>query len=685
MRRNKKMSDDDLVTLCNNQFTQATGSEYASDELTTSRTNALAYYKGTLPAAPGDGKSSDVSKDVADMVDGLMTQIMEVFNTDDLVQFEAESEQDENQARTESKFVNSVVMEQNNGFILFESLVKDALLSKNCTAKVRVDINETVNKERYKELTNEEMFIVLQPTKDNQEIDVTMFDEGVGTVNLKRIDVKRKLVIDAVAPENFVVAANWTSPYLEECTYCAEQLWRTRSELIEEGYDAKVVDDLPASTSFNDSQNLERNTITSEDSFASTNHAMQMIELREHYIRVDQDGDGVTELHKVLTAGGTLLENTEVDDIPYANGIAYLMSHEYYGQSVYDKLKDVQDSKTFFLRQWHDNALVNNHKKIIAVEDDVNMDDLLNGRANGVIRVNNIQAITEMATADIGPSCQMALDYLDKVRTDRMGSTLDLQANSVPMPSNVGDAGVSTLIANLEKQAALVTTTLSETLVYSLYKLVHKSLRVNFPNAITKKFNGAWQQTVPEQWLERDQLNITVPPTPTQRVVQSVALEKSIVMGQGAMQSGEDGVTIDQNGIYQMKVDHMRMSGINNPEKYLINPDSPAAQQMLQQKNQAEQQAQQQIAQENAQLQQEQQAMQIKLLETQILEIQRNWESDKEDLEFNYTELFQKLAMEKYKTDVKADTDTGKTVADNMTRFEIENMKESDNGGDNAE
>ena len=57
------------------------------------------------------------------------------------------------------------------------------------------------------------------------------------------------------------------------------------------------------------------------------------------------------------------------------------------------------------------------------------------------------------------------------------------------------------------------------------------------------------------------------------------------------------------------------------------------------------------------------------------MEIQRNWENDKEELQFKYTELEKKLQMDKYETDVKADVDEAKIVGDATTKIELESLK----------
>ena len=684
MRKPVKLSDDDLLAEVRYQSSQAMGSEYAADELVSDRTNALRYYMGKPRGDEIDGRSSVISRDVADQVDAMISQIMPTFAQDNIVQFEANSEDDEAQARTESNFCNHVFMEKNDGYITLETLIKDALLSKNCIAKVYVDIKEDVERERYKGLDQNELFMVLQPNKQNQEVIVTKFEEKKGNVNLKRITTTRKLIVSPVPPEYFAVSSDLKSPFIADASYCREKFYMTRGELIESGYDADNIMDLPVSNSDTQIDSIERNQIQDEQNSYNRNPSMEVLQLEEHYIRVDRDGDGLPELLKVVTCENRLLEMggkadiTEVDCIPYASGVAYLMGHRFYGLSVYDKLKDVQDMKTHFLRQWADNTLISNHKKYMAVEDDVNMDDLLNGRPNGVIRVKSLAALQEMQTTDIGGSCQLALDYYDTVRTQRSGSALDLQSNQMAMPSNVGDQGVNTLVANLEQVSALLTRNLSETLIKSIYGLIHKFMRDYFPEDMSAKINGQWSQTNPSQWLERDQINVSVPPTRTEKMVQQIALEKVILQQQQHMMSGNEGILADKGAHYRALLDHARLSGIDNPEKYWIDPDSPQAQQAAQQSQMMQQQQMQEQ-------QQKQDAMNQQLIQAQIMEIQRNWENDKEELQFKYTELEQKLAMDKYETDVKADIDEAKIVGDATTKIELKALDSVEEANEYAE
>jgi len=680
---NDKLTDQDILAECRYQSSQASGSEFASDELTESRKEALKYYLGRARGDELDGRSTIISKDVADVIDSMLTQIMPTFSVDSLVQFEANSEEDESQARLESSFCNYIIMEKNNGFILFETLVKDVLLSKNAVAKITVDIKEDIEKEKYKDLTEDEIFVVLQPTKANQHVDVTKFDEKTGAVNLSRITTKRTLGVDAVAPENFNVTSEWKSQYLDECTYLNERWWSTKSDLIEMGYNAEAVMDLPISTADTKIDSIERNQINDEQNFFNTSPSMQIVELETHYIRIDRDGDGIAELLKVVTSENILLTNEdgslaieEADIIPYANGVAFLQGHRFYGLSIYDKLKDVQDFKTNLLRNWSDNILAGAHNKTDVIEDQVNMDDFLSGRPNGVRRMESLDSAREVPYIDIGQSCTLALEYYDKIRTERSGSSLDLQTNQINMPSNVGDQGVNTLIDNLEQVSALVQRNFCETLVKSLYSIVHQYMRMYFPEDITAKINGKWASTNPSTWNERDQVNVSLPPTKSERIVQQVALEKMILHSSQDLQSGKDGITTDESQLYQLRMDHARLSGIDHPEKYLIDPDSEEATQVKQMQGQ---QAQMQ-SQKQEQMQAEQYQMQIQQFYDQLAisqnEVSRNYQNDIQQLQFDYKELEEKLRQEYYKVDASNEMEEAKIVGNSTTAIELESIKQ---------
>lgn len=644
-RKPKKLTDHELVAACRFQSSRASGSETSADELTASRTNALKYYMGKPRGDEVDGDSAVISMDVADTVHAMLAEMMPTFNTDSIILFEPEDEQDEKQALIESKYVNYQIMQRNRGNIVLQTALKDAMLSKNGVVKVYVDEQEDIDRERYTGLTELEMVEVMQPRAENQIIDITKFDEKKGDINLKRITTTRKLMVTNVPPERFKIASQHWSPFVKDSPYCAEILYKTRSDLIKEGFKAAMVMDLPRATVDTKVDSVERNQIQDEQNFFAATPEMEMLELEEHYIKIDYDGDGIAELRRVLTCESVLIETEEVDCIPYVSGVIILMGHRFHGMSVYELLKNIQDSKTHFLRQWHNNAYASNHASTDVVENSVNMEDFTNGRAAGIRRVDSLDSCRQNPVNDVGPSISLALEYMDKIRTERVGSALDFQTNQVKTPHNVGDQGVNTILANLEQISEWMLGTFAETFVSELALLVHKYMRKYFPNSMSRKIGGQWQPTNPQEWREREQVGTALGLTKGQRLRRAIALEKVVAKQEQLILGGHNGVLADMEGYYAAMTDYCRMSGVDNPEKYFIDPSSQQSHQAAQ-SNQAMQEQQKQ----------EQMQLQKDLIQTQILEIQRNWENDRaelqhkyDELEYKYNELAQRTEVEEAK------------------------------------
>ena len=131
----------------------------SSANLATERADALDYYLGDMsrdmPAQ--DGRSRAVSTDVSDTIEGLMPNLMDIFaGNDEVVRFEPVGPEDEEAAQQETDYVNHVFMQQNPGFMVLYSFIKDALLSKTGIVKIWWEENEREERETYYDLTDEQ-------------------------------------------------------------------------------------------------------------------------------------------------------------------------------------------------------------------------------------------------------------------------------------------------------------------------------------------------------------------------------------------------------------------------------------------------------------------------------------------------------------------------------------------------
>lgn len=128
-------------------------------KLSSDRSDAMDYYLGDMskdmPSA--DGRSSAVSTDVADTIEGLMPSLMDIFcGSDEVVRFEPVGPEDEEAAQQETDYVNHVFMQQNPGFMVLYAFIKDALLQKNGIVKVWWEEGEQEEFETYFDLTEDQ-------------------------------------------------------------------------------------------------------------------------------------------------------------------------------------------------------------------------------------------------------------------------------------------------------------------------------------------------------------------------------------------------------------------------------------------------------------------------------------------------------------------------------------------------
>ena len=135
-----------------------------ASKLSSERSDAMNYYLGVMEdMAAADGRSSAVSTDVADTIEGLMPQLMDIFaGSDEVVRFEPVGPEDEEAAQQETDYVNHVFMQNNPGFMVLYSFIKDACLSKVGIVKVWWEEREEEQRETYYDLTDDQFALLAQ-------------------------------------------------------------------------------------------------------------------------------------------------------------------------------------------------------------------------------------------------------------------------------------------------------------------------------------------------------------------------------------------------------------------------------------------------------------------------------------------------------------------------------------------
>lgn len=171
-----KMTETELKALLDAEKSDALSAMRAS-KLSEDRAQAMDYYNGLMTdMLPADGRSRAISTDVSDTIEGMMPVLMEIFcGGDEVVKFEPVGPEDVKAAEQETDYTNHVFMQQNPGFLILYSMIKDALLSKTGIVKVDWEETEEEEEETYHDIT-EQQFLMLASDPEVEIIEHSLSD-----------------------------------------------------------------------------------------------------------------------------------------------------------------------------------------------------------------------------------------------------------------------------------------------------------------------------------------------------------------------------------------------------------------------------------------------------------------------------------------------------------------------------
>ena len=425
-----KLTKDKILSMISQEISNSMG--YYGGELTEQRRQALKYYRGEKLGNEVEGQSQVVSQDMLEVVESIMPSMMRIFTQgESIVRFEPQQPEDVEYAEQATDYMNHIFMKDNDGYSILYTLFKDALISKNGFVKYYWKTSKEQKKESYEGLTEEEYQSLLaddeiEIIKVDEKLDGR--DEPIYDVDCKRVKEIGRIKIENVAPENILVTPTATS--LEDCNFIAQRVYKTRSELTDMGYDRKIIDLLPPSDE--EVYNTESVTRRSYDDvngvneYQSSDPSMTQVMIHECYLRIDTDGDGIAELRKIIVGGNAhnnyhILDNEEIEQIPFATVCANPMPHRFFGLSMFDMIGDLQEIKTTLMRQVLNNCYLQNNSRVIAVDGQVNIDDLLVSRAGGIVRVKNPNAVTPLQTQNFISEGLAMIDKIDQIKEQRSG------------------------------------------------------------------------------------------------------------------------------------------------------------------------------------------------------------------------------------------------------------------------
>ena len=531
------MNEFDLQAILDNEIDNALG--YISTETTEERRQSLMAYNREPYGNEVEGRSTIVTGEVAEAIDGALPQLIRIFTqSDDVVRFEPKMPGDEEAAKQATEYCNWVMMNDNPGFEVFQTWFKDALLQKNGIVKVWWNDETSVDKEKYENLTEQELTLLLadgQMEVVNQEeiqvgeapmpIDPMAVQQAMAqglpppqpqmqpvfayNVTVKKINKKGSVKVENVPPEEFLISKK--ARRIEDAPFVAHRRLTTRSELVAMGFKAKDVDGLPAYEDLTFTpERTARYPNGEQPDDPSLDTSMDEIETYECYIRTDFDGDGIAELRRVFYAGNTILENEEADFIPFCSVCPIPMPHKFFGHSLADRVVDIQKIKTTITRQMLDNLYLSNNARMAVVDGQVNLDDMLTVTPGGIVRVKNPQAISPLSVPLVAGQAFPMLGYMDQVQQKRTGVTEASQG----LDPNILQNTTATAIAMVQNAAGakveLIARIFAETGVKDLFrKILHLLTKYQDKQRIVR-MRGKFVTIDPREWSNEYDVSVNV-------------------------------------------------------------------------------------------------------------------------------------------------------------------------------
>ena len=479
------MEQDELRSIIRSEIQQA--QNYFETEYSSDRMKAIDYYLGEPLGNEREGFSSVVSHDFADVVETLMPSLMRIFTSSDkYVRYAPRTAEDQEKADQLSDYVNYIINNDNDGYRIIHTFIKDSLLFKLGVVKFGWDESYVVEEAEYDDILEEELVALLtNPDIDvvsqTQNTETLINDDGVETEVTRSYNMKVRIrkksgrvKIENVPPEEFIFNKNAKS--LDDCHFICHRTQMSVSDLVSMGYDEELIEQYAGDVY--GGQEREEKQRRFEDLEGGSylepeDDSQKLVIVNQITMKVDADGDGIAELRQILAIGDNaeeILENEICDYIPFACVSPILMPHRLVGRSIFDATEDLQTIKTTLMRQYLDSTYHSVLPRLIVQEGQANLDDVLDGTAGGIIRVRNAGAVQPLQAQGVGGEIQPLMQYLDEVKADRTGVSRQTQGLDPSVLQSTTASAVQATVKGSQAKVESYARTIAETGMKDLFK-----------------------------------------------------------------------------------------------------------------------------------------------------------------------------------------------------------------------
>ena len=664
MSKPKPLSDLEINNIARTAVEEAVG--YVESNISHERERAMRYYEGKCDIGHEQGRSKIVSTKIRDTIRQIKPSLMRVFlASESPVEFQGNNPQQAQAAENASEYC-SIVFNKQGGYKFLQDVFHDSLLCKNGVGKIYFDPKEEQEIYEYSGLNDQELaMIVSNPDLEVLEHTTVEIASDMGAMAAHDVKVVKtiqtgEIKLEAVPPEQFFVDPG--ASCVEDAYCIGQRTEMTVGELVEMGFAWDVVSELDSIDGMADQEAFER--IGYDDERDGQDRSTRNVLVTECYMKIDVEGSGVPQPHKLLLGGTNykMLDYEAWDDVPFVNFCADPIPHAFFGQSIADILFNEQDTSTVMMRGIMDNVALTNNPRLEVLDGMVNVDDLLANEIGGIVRVKQSGSVIPQVIPYVAGQTLQTLEYLDRncqVKTGVNSASGGLAPDV--LQANTSATAAAAMVQGNNATLELMARNLAEGGVSHLFRRILKLVIENVPDEVMMRVSGNnFVQFNPSEWSEDFDMQVNVGLGTGNEQGKIMALQQAMMMQEKIVaQFGLANGIVGPKEILNTIADSLRISGVQNADRYFQPVDDQKEQMLMQQAQQMMQQQQGQGDPTQGLVQAEQikaQAnMQVKSAELQqkgqleMQKLQAQFAQDAMDRDIKRDELDAKIAIEQAK------------------------------------
>lgn len=619
-------------------------------------------------------RSALVATDAADTVEWILPSLLRVFaSTRDAIEVTPRRPQFQPQSDLVREVLQWLFWERLDGLSFLHEWFKDGLISKVGFARVGYCQEDGSVPETYRGLTLPQVQALLadagvQVLGQAERIETT--DQG--PIQVYDLDIERAApdgypTIDVVPPEEMRI--DNAARYGREPLFIAQEYTRPRSELLADGYPVADMGEHYADTAGTSIEAQARRRINTSHLFDDSDESDPQLRVVDAYVRRGP-AHGARWIHAFII-GDTLVERDEVDAHPFTWWCPAPMPHVFFGHCPVDHAIAPQRLRTRLLRAVEDNVyLTVNGRMGVVGGDETTIDDLLDSRPGGVVRLAAKDSLVPIAQPDLTGAAWQAVEWAEQWTEKRTGfSRMSKGLSSEAL--NDTATGVLEITERADMRVELIARHAAAALSQVLAKVLRVMGRHQDVSQMAQ-IAGQWVEIDPRQWDTQYQVRVRVGLGSGNKDRQVAQLGQLIAVQQGMAQAGivppPSAVALARKLAESMGFDHAEQFFPDPPPPQQPGPPLPL---MIEQ------------AKAQAAMQVEQARLQAKLQETQAsLQLQASNDQRDADRAMLQAQLDAQLEQAKQASDqaiaeLRAQTDRYRAELDAQVRLQIAGMQQA--------